>query len=108
MSMEVIKEIKSIEGIAEDKIKAAYQQAKDIILQAEGEAEEVIKNAVNEEIAKGNKLVEDAEKDANTQLEVKRQLNQKLCEEIREKANAKLEEAVKMVMERIVSINGNS
>ena len=108
MSMEVINEIKSIESIAEEKIKTAHQQAKDIILQAEAEAEKIVKQAVNREIAKGNKLVEDAERDANTQLEVKRQLNQKLCEEIREKANVKFDEAVKMVMERIVSINGNS
>ena len=108
MSMEVIKEIKNTESIAEEKIKTAHQQAKDIILQAEGEAEDAIKQAVNKEIAKGNKLVEDAEKDANAQLAVKRQQNQKQCEEIREKANAKFDEAVKMVMERIVSINGNS
>jgi V/A-type H+-transporting ATPase subunit G/H len=106
--MEVIKEIKSIEGIADEKIKTAHQQAKDRVLQAEVEAEKAVKQVVDKEIAAGNKLVEDAEKDANTQLEVKRQLNQKQCEEIKEKAHAKLDEAVKMVMERIVSMNGNS
>jgi V/A-type H+-transporting ATPase subunit G/H len=106
--MEIIKEIKSTESIAEEKIKKAHQQVKDIILHAEQEAEGTIRQAVNIEINKGNKLIEDAEKDASTQLEIKTQLNQKLCEEIREKANVKFEEAVKMVMERIVSINGNS
>jgi len=106
--MEIIKEIKDIESIAEEKIKTAHQQVKDIILQAEEEAEGIVKQAVNIEITKGNKLIEDAEKDVKTQLEIKTQLNQKLCEEIREKANVKFEEAVKMVMERIVSINGNS
>lgn len=106
--MEIIKDIKGIENIAEEKIKTAHQQVKDIILQADEEAEGTIRQAVNIEITKGNKLIEDAEKDAKTQLEIKTQLNQKLCEEIREKANVKFEEAVKMVMERIVSINGNS
>lgn len=106
--MEIIKEIKGTESIAEEKIKTAHQQVKDIILKAEEEAEGVIKQAINIENVKGNKLIEDAKKEANAQVEIKTQLNQKLCEEIKEKANVKFEEAVKMVMERIVSINGNS
>lgn len=106
--MEIIKEIKGIESIAEEKIKTAHQQVKDIILQADEEAEKAVSQAVNIEIDKGKKLIEDAEKDANAQVEIKTQLNQKLCEEIRVKADVKFEEAVKMVMERIVSINVNS
>lgn len=108
LSMEVIKEIKSIESIAEEKIKAAQQQGKDLILQAEDQAEKIVKDAVNNEIAKGRQLVESAEKEAVKESELKKQQNQKACDQLRQSAQAKMQQAVKLVMERIVRINGHS
>lgn len=108
MSMEVIKEIKNIESIAEEKIKTAQQQGKDIILQAEDQAEKFVNDAVNNEISKGRQLVESAEKEAVKEAELKKQKNQQACDQLRQKAQAKMQQAVKLVMERIVSINGHS
>lgn len=107
MSMEVIKEIKGIEGIAEEKIKDAQQQAKDMILQAEDQAEKLVNEAVNNEISKGRQTVAAAEQEAKKESEIKRQQNQQACSQLRLSAEAKMQQAVKLVMERIVSINGN-
>ena len=108
MSMEVIKEIKATEAIAEEKIKSAQQQGKDVILQAEEQAERLIAEAVNNEISKGRQTVEAAEKEAAKEAEIKKQQNQKTCDELRQSAQAKMQQAVTLVMERIVSLHGNS
>ena len=108
MSMEVIKEIKSTEGIAEEKIKAAQQQAKDIILQAEEQAEKLVAEAVNNEISKGRLTVEAAENEAKKEAEIRKQQNQQQSDHLRQSAQAKMQQAVKLVMERIVSLNGHS
>lgn len=106
--MEVIKEIKSIEAIAEEKIKSAQQKAKDIILQAEQQADKLVKEAVNSEISKGRLVIEAAEKEAIKEAEIKRQHNQQLSEQLRQNAQGKMQQAVKLVMERIVSLNGHN
>lgn len=108
MSMEVIKDIKITEGIAEEKIKAAQQQGKDIILQADEQAEKLVNEAVNNEISKGRLTVEAAEKEAKKEAEIKRQQNQQASEQLRQSAQNKMQQAVKLVMERIVSLNGHS
>ena len=108
MSMEVIKEIKATEAIAEEKIKSAQQQGKDAILQAEEQAERLIAEAVNNEISKGRQTVEAAEKEAVKEAETKKKQNLKVCEELRQSAQSKMQQAVTLVMERIVSLDGNS
>lgn len=108
MSMEVIKEIKETEAIAEEKIKSAQQQGKDAILQAEEQAEKLIAEAVNNEILKGRQTVEAAEKEAAREAETKKKQNLILCDELRQSAETKMQQAVTLVMERIVSLHGNS
>ncbi|MFZ5354735.1 MAG: hypothetical protein ACOZCL_18695 [Bacillota bacterium] len=102
MSIEAIKEIREVELLAEEKIKAAQQQAKDLILQTEEKAERLIRDSVDAQLAKNKALIEAAAMDANKEAEARKQLNTKQCELLKEKADVNFEKAVKMVMERIV------
>jgi V/A-type H+/Na+-transporting ATPase subunit G/H len=106
--MEVIKEIKNTEGIAEEKVRTAQQQGKEIILQAEEQAEKLVAEAVTNEISKGRLTVEAAEKEAKKESEIKRQHNQQTSDQLRQSAQTKMQQAVKLVMERIVSLHGHS
>ena len=102
MSVEVIREIKNAEQVAEEKIKSAQQMAKDLVMRAEEDAEKLIKEAVNNQIAQGRKMVEAAEQEALAEAAVKKQKNQVQCDELKRSSSSKLDLAVKLVMERIV------
>lgn len=108
MTTDIIKEIKETENAAEERIKAAHQKSKDIIMCAEQEAEHIIKAAEDQAIFESRKKLEYAEKEANLEAESKRKQNDEMCKELKQKAEKKMEEAVNIVMERIVSMNGNS
>lgn len=108
MTTEIIKEIKETERAAEEKLKAAHQEAKDLILQAEEEAARIIKAAEDQELLKSKQQLEAAEKEAYQEADKKRKQNNDKCLELRQKAAAKMEDAVNLVMERIVKMNGNS
>lgn len=108
MTAEIIKEIKQAELAAEERIKAAQQEAKEIVAKAEAEAVRIIREAEEAALLKGRKQLEEAEKEANMEADSKRKKNDELCRELRNKAAAKMEDAVNLVMERIVKINGNS
>lgn len=108
MTTEIIKEIKNAERSAEDKIKAAQQRAKEILLDAEEEASRVIKAAEEHELQISKKQLEAAEKEASIEADKKREQNNEVCQELKRKAAQKMEDAVNLVVERIVRINGNS
>ena len=108
MSVEVIRDIKNAEQVAEEKIKSAQQMAKDLVMRAEEDAEKLIKEAVNNQLLKGRRMVEAAEQEALAESAVKKQENQARCDELKRSSSSKLSEAVKFVMERIVKINGHS
>ena len=108
MTTEIIKEIKETERVADEKIKAAQQEAKDILLSAESEAEKVIKAAEDQELLKSKQKLEAAEKEAYQEADSKRKQNNEICQELKRKAAEKMEDAVNLVVERIVRMNGNS
>ncbi len=108
MTTDIIKGIKETENAADEKIKAAQQQAKDILTCAEQEAAHIIKAAEDQEIQESRKKLEAAEKEASLEAENKRKQNDEICKALKGKAEEKMEEAVNMVMERIVNMNGNS
>lgn len=108
MTTDIIKEIKEAERTAEEKIKAAQQEAKDLLLSAEEEAEKIIKAAEDQELLKSKKKLEAAEKEAQKEADNKRKQNDEICQELKRKAAEKMEDAVNLVVERIVKMNGNS
>lgn len=108
MTTEIIKEIKDAERAVEEKLKAAHQEAKDLLLHAEEEAAKIIKTAEDNEILKSKQQLEVAEKEAYQEADSKKKQNDEKCQELKCKAAEKMEDAVNLVMERIVRINGNS
>ncbi len=107
MTAEIIKQIKEIELAAEERIKAAQQKAKKIILDAEEEAGRIVKEAEDREINAGRKQLESAEKEAHLEADEKKKKNSEVCLELINKTAGKMEESVNLLVERIVSINGN-
>jgi len=108
LTAEIIKEIKDTEHAAEEKLKTAQQEAKDLLLGAEEAAAKIIKAAEDQELIKGRKQLEAAEKEASKEADSKRKQNDGMCQELKRKAVEKMDDAVNLVMERIVKINGNS
>jgi len=108
LTTEIIKGIKEAERAVEEKIKSAHQEAKDLLLRAEEEAERIIKAAEDSEILKGKKALEAADKEAQQEAGDKKKQNDMKCQAMKQKAEEKMEEAVNLVLERIVKINGNS
>jgi V/A-type H+-transporting ATPase subunit G/H len=108
LTTEIVREIKEAERAAEEKLKTAQQQAKDLILRAEEEAAGIIKAAEDQELLKSKQQLEAAEREANLEADSKRQQNIEKCQELKRKAAEKMEDAVNLVMERIVKMNGNS
>lgn len=107
MSIEAIKEIKDTELKVEEKLKTAQLQAKEIILEAEEKAGKMIKDVADKEVIKSKSFIAKIEEEATKESEIKRQQNKLKCEELKIKAESKMDNAVKMVMERIVNLDGN-
>jgi len=108
LTTEIIKEIKETERAAEEKLKAAQQEAKETVLNAEKEASRIIKTAEDQGLLESRKQLEAAEKEAYLEADSKRKQNNEICRELTRKAAEKMEDAVNLVVERIVRINGNS
>jgi V/A-type H+-transporting ATPase subunit G/H len=108
LTTEIIKGIKDTEHAAEEKLKAANQEARDLILRAEEDAAKVIKTAEDKEFLKSKQQLEAAEKEAYQEADNKRRQNNEKCQKLKRKAAEKMEDAVNLVMERIVKMNGNS
>ena len=92
LSIEVIKDIKSTEQIAENKIKDAQVKAKEIIKKSEYEAERIIKEAIDKSTKEGKALIqqaaESAQKEADNRLEISKKENEKLKIYIKKLASA--------------------
>jgi V/A-type H+-transporting ATPase subunit G/H len=108
LTTEIIKEIKDTERAVEEKLKAAHQEAKDLLVRAEEDAAKIIKTAEDQELLKSKQQLEAAEKEANLEAGSKKRQNDEKCQELKRKAAEKMEDAVNLVMERIVKMNGNS
>jgi V/A-type H+-transporting ATPase subunit G/H len=108
LTTEIIKEIKETEHAVEEKLKSAHQEAKDLLVRAEDEAARIIKAAEDQEFLNSRHQLEKAEKEAYLEADNKRKQNNEKCQELKSKAAEKMEDAVNLVMERIVRINGNS
>ena len=106
--MELIKEIKETEQAAEEKVKTAIQKSKEILKEAQANGNLIVQQAVNQAIDISKQTIENAEADAKKESEIKLQKNKQECDSIKENALKKIDDAVNMVMERIVKFNGDS
>lgn len=108
LSVELIKEIKETEQAAEEMVKTAIQKSKEVLKEAQAKGNLIVQQAINQEIDISRQSIEKAETDAKKDSEIKLQKNKQECDSIKENALKKIDDAVNMVMERIVKFNGDS
>ncbi|WP_055070649.1 hypothetical protein [Clostridium massiliamazoniense] len=108
MAIEVINEIKKAEEAAKTLMKEAQTEAREMIVKANQQGENEFKKIVDEAKNKGEekiqKQVEATKKEADTMFEA----SKSECAKIQSVSKNKVDEAVKLVIERIVNIHGNS
>ncbi len=108
LAVEVISEIQKAEQNAKDILQQANKDSKNLIskatLQGNEEYNQIVEKAkkeaqeiINKSIAEGNKEAEDLFKQGEEQ-----------CKAIKAPSKDKIDEASKLVIERIVNIHGNS
>ena len=104
MALQAINEIKKAELQAENMIAAS----KELILKANSEAEEQYNTIVKEARAKADKLIEEAVEAGNVEAKPILENGEKEKESIRNLSPELKENAINIVVERIVKIHGNS
>lgn len=107
-SMEVIKQIQEAEEQAEEIRKKAVQEARDIMNNAQDEAEELAQEMLKRAIEQGNNLMVETEAQANREIESLKQKNEIKISELKAKAQDNLDEAVSFVLGRIVKDYGRN
>lgn len=108
MALEAINEIREAEKKAEEMISNAKQKAKEIVQDATKEADikydEIISNAK----AKANDLLHAALEEGNSKAKPILEVGEKDIEAIRNMSQEVKDNAINIVVERIVKIHGNS
>jgi len=100
--MEVIQEIKRSELLADTIIKNAHAMTKELILKAEVEAEAKVKLAVEQQINENREQLELFEVQNVVKSEEVEKISLEECKMLKEKSEAKMDVAIKFVIERIV------
>lgn len=108
MAVEAIKEIKKVEKQAEAMVKEAHQQSKEIISKATLQGEVQYKTIVEEAKVKAQEIINLSITSGNEEAEALLVAGESKCAGIRNLSEDRINSAVKLVIERIVNINGNS
>lgn len=107
MTVELLNDIVASEKRAEEIVREAFLEAKEIQRNAEIQGENMVRNTADKEYAKAKLSVHKAEEDVQEIVKKKQIVNTELCNEVRKKALGNLDKAVETILERIVSMNGN-
>lgn len=108
MALEAINEIKEAEKKAEMIISEAKQNAKEIVSGATKEADIKYDEIISEAKAKANNLLNAALEEGNSNTEPILKIGEKEIEAIRNMSQDLKDNAINIVVERIVKIHGNS
>lgn len=108
MAIEALNEVKRAEAEAGEMIKTAQQESKDIILKAKVEAEAEYKNIIDMAKRKAQEIMDNAIEIGNYETQPIIESGKVQCNEIKNTPEAKMKDAAKFVIERIVNVNGNS
>lgn len=103
MALEVLSEIKAAEEAALETRRVAAAAAKDSIKLAEQENAAYRERMISEAKARAAKAVEQAQRVSKDKLDAQQTERLKGCDALRQKAEAKLERAAKVCLERIIS-----
>ena len=108
LSIDAIRSIKEAEEKAEQMIRQASAEARQIIADAEKQSVKLVEQAVEEAEAKARDILAEAEKEAEVEIE---QLKKGIMQEnliIKEQASKKIKNAVDIIIGRIVKVHVNS
>lgn len=108
MSIEILQFIRKAEEEAEDIIKKSTADARQIVSQAETQSRQLLEKLDSDIENKRKKIISEAEDAANAEIKVKMQKVAQQCEEIKRKAGERIDDAVNIIVGRIVKLNGNS
>lgn len=108
MALEAIKQIKNVEAEADSIIKDATAKSKEILQKANKDAESQYEKAIAAAKEKCNSIIEEAIAEGQSKAEPILKEGEKDSQDIYNISDEKKMKAVKLVIERIVKVNGNS
>ncbi|MGL4655590.1 MAG: ATPase [Sarcina sp.] len=108
MAIEVISEIQKAEQYAKETLVQANKDSKDITSKATLQAEEIYKQILDAAKKEANGFMQASISEGNYEAEKLFAKGKEDCKNIIAPAQDKVDEAVKLVIERIVNIHGNS
>ena len=108
MAIEAIKEIKKVEEKADMLVKEAHQKSKEIISKATLQGEEQYNAIVGTAKESAQEIIDTAISSGEDEAKAIKLAGSEKCASILNLSNDKVDAAVKLVIERIVNINGNS
>ncbi len=100
--VEVIQKIKETEENAEEIKKQARRMAAQIKDEAVANGRRLLEAKNQQAMQESAAIIEKAQAEAKAQLERSRAESEKLCQELKSSANAKISQAAKVIVERIV------
>ena len=108
MAAEIINEIKKAEQQAKEIVVQANKDSKDMISKATNKAETIYKEILLVAKNESNDIINAQIASGNTEAEKLFEQGKRDCETIASPSQTRVDEAVKLVIERIVNIHGNS
>jgi V/A-type H+-transporting ATPase subunit G/H len=104
MSVDILKDIASVEETAEQIETQAIQKSRDIIAAAKKEASSVAEKSAEQAEGKAGDVIRSYEEKARKEIENIKAHILSQCDEIRKCSGEKLNEAVDFIIERIVKL----
>lgn len=108
MDMDAIKEIRQAEQRAEEIKKQAMEKARDILRIAEEEGNLFVVEVTQQAQQEKQQFMHQAEEEAKKEIEILNQKAEEECKKIRQMAQTKLDEAISLVMGKVVNMHGHN
>ena len=108
MALEAINDIKKAEDKAEILVQEAQAQSKELIKSAKIMAEQEYNNILNSANLRKNEILKKSEEDGNFEAKPILEKGEKEVEDIKNISDEKKNNAINLIVERIVKIHGNS
>jgi len=107
MVMDALKAIKLSEEEADEIRRQAAHKAREIVLAAEREGDETLRNMTKEAQRNSKLLLEKAEVEAQNEIAILSETHDKQKEALIRDANEAMERAVSSIVGKVVGLNGN-
>lgn len=108
MSIEILRSIRQTEAESDEIKKASVLESRRIISEANSRASELIEKARTEAESRARDLISQAEQEADREKDLLLDKVKEECAELKAQAMHKLDNAVDIIIGRIVKANGNS